>query len=209
MGVEMVSADMAGVKAALKAGKGAVYNHEYGVLPSYMRNQSGSFGHSACLAYWTDENGGMAGWYDPLAGQGSKGMWVKWSDLTGAAWGGSAHSVSKKAAPDDTPPPPPEPDCPDCPPYPVPDYAYMERQAVAVERQNLLRDMYEWVTHPTGVAPFPVNDAIACAALPNAPWDVGRWNQTTWYLRPVNPDAAKWDEAVWAGVTPIEGGAWG
>lgn len=111
MGVRLVAASMSGVLTALKAGRAAVYNHEYGALPSYLRHQSGSFGHSACLCYYRRSSGvDYVGWFDPLAAQGSQGIWAKWSDLQGAAWGGSAHSVTTAGAPAPPQPQPPEPE---------------------------------------------------------------------------------------------------
>jgi hypothetical protein len=117
MGVRMVAASMSGVLSALKAGRAAVYNHEYGALPAYLRNQSGSFGHSAALCYYKRSGGvDYVGWYDPLAAQGSQGIWAKWSDLQRAAWGGSAHSVTTAGAPQ----PPTVPVPPDPLPEPLP-----------------------------------------------------------------------------------------
>jgi hypothetical protein len=187
MSVELLAADMTAVRAALKAGKAAVYNHEYGLIPTYMRHQSGSFGHSACLAYWTDANGGMAGWFDPLAAQGSQGLWAKWSDLTKAAWGGSQHSITKlreyvpPTQPKPPEPKPPEPKPPE-PPEPKPP---------------------EPPKPPTGAPCQPLPpEAVAGAWGAVAGWCAVRWAP---YEPPPPPKVYRWGEVPWVASEP----AWG
>jgi hypothetical protein len=178
MSVRLVAASMSGVLTALKAGKAAVYNHEYGALPAYLRHQSGSFGHSSALCYYKRSSGvDYVGWFDPLAAQGTTGIWAKWSDLQAAAWGGSAHSVTVLGAPQPPTPQPPQPQPEPEPPQPEPE----------PEPEPPLPDPEP----PTEPEPEPEPPS---PQLPEAgPWPdpSPSWGLVAWL-------AEHWDDAVWS-----------
>lgn len=204
MGVRLVAATMAQVLVALKAGKAACYQHEYGLVPSYLRHQSGTFGHSACLCYYRRTSGvDYVGWFDPLAAQGSKGLWAKWSDLQRAAWGGSQQTITTRGAPA---PPAPNPE----PPKPP-----------VVEPPS---------PKPPGpsVPPWePPTDPIPPVVVPEPGWRpparvwpsyADRWGAVSWPAPPPPPpapwpdypDSSWWDLTRWEGpYAPWSSSDWG
>jgi hypothetical protein len=198
MGVELVAASTAGVLAALKAGKAAVLNHEYGALPAYLRNQSGSFGHSAALCYYRRSSGvDYVGWFDPLAAQGSQGVWAKWSDLTPAAWGGTQHSVTRKGAPAPPVEPPIPPIPPDPPIPPEPPIPPVEPPIPPVEPPVPIRPPAgSWpAPGPSwGLVSWPAPAAGAAPAPASSWWDLSSWqpaDASAWELAP-------WETAAWS-----------
>lgn len=188
MGVRLTAASLSGVLAALKAGKAAVYCHEYGLLPAYLRHQSGTFGHSAALCYYRRTAGvDYVGWFDPLAAQGSRGLWARWSDLGRAAWGGAQHSVTSSGAPVAPGPVPPGP----TPPDPVPPQPPVEPPTDPI---------------PPVVAPDPT--PLPYAAL--WPGESGAWGRVAWPAPPPPPPAPPprswWGRSPWQ---PAPGASWG
>jgi hypothetical protein len=190
------------------AGWGAVktaHNERRAIIIQGEGNVPGSEsfdgGHACVIGAETHSDGRWL-FGDPLA---DGWQWVKPSDIE--TWAkrlsSSIYFAVSKVPPAETtapttPPPAPVPDCPDCPdPQPMID------SAIAVHEQKLLNDAYLWSKHPDEQPPFPIGDIIEM--VPNAGWDVGKWNQTTWYL---DPKAARWGEAVWAGSGDIPGGVW-
>jgi hypothetical protein len=199
MGVELVPATMAGVLSALKAGKAAVYNHEYGALPAYLRNQSGSFGHSAALCYYRRSAGvDYVGWYDPLAAQGSQGIWAKWSDLLKAAWSGEQHSVTRLGAPAPPVPPDPEPEPPVPPdPEPEPPIPPVEPPIPPVEPpvpQLPAARLWPVPSPSWGLVSWPA-PMPAHPPVPSGSW----WELTSWQP---DPWGAVWNSDAWSA------GAW-
>lgn len=95
----------------LRDGWAVVVNLDYAKLPSYLRVQSGSFGHSCCLYGWK-ESGDYVGFFDPLWPEGAYGAWARWSDVKGALWGDGEHSATVTSHRPPVPEPP-EPEPPD------------------------------------------------------------------------------------------------
>jgi hypothetical protein len=195
------------IKERLSDGYAVTVGLQYAELPGYLKVQGGDFGHACCLyGIQHRDDDDRVGFFDPLWPQGARGAWAKWADVKAALWGDGNHSTTTVRYVD----PDTAGDCPDCPP--VPQYSgavnteYVEALAVAVNQQALLTEMYHWVGNQDSVPPFPLGDALAI--VPNQPWSVGKWNQTTWYQRPPDPNGARWDTSTWAGVAPIEGGTW-
>lgn len=196
------------IKERLAQGYAVTIGLQYAQLPGYLKVQGGDFGH-ACVLYGIQqrEDDDRVGFFDPLWPQGARGAWARWADVKAALWGDGNHSTTTVLY--DAPPPPQnEPDCPDCPVEVVGkvDVDAIQRAAVGWYQSELLRETYAWSKNPTGIrAPFAVGDVAAL--VENEPWGVGKWNQTTWYLRPISADAGRWNEATWAGLQ--NGGTWG
>lgn len=187
------------VQTAHKEGRAVIIQGE-GNVPG---SESFDGGHACVIAPETHSDGRWL-FGDPLA---TGWQWVSESSIK--TWAQNLSSsiyfaVSKIPAASTPPPPAPEP-CPVT--VGEVDIKYMEASAVAAERELLLSQMVDWVANPVDPAPFPLGDALAL--VPNLGWNEGKWNQTTWYLRPIDPNAARWDSAIWAGTSPVEGGTWG
>jgi hypothetical protein len=155
-------------------------------------------GSHACVIGPETNSAGEWLWGDPLA---SGWQWVPVSKIE--TWAKALSSsiyfaVSKLPPSEPVPVPPTPPKSETYPKAPATDYA------IPVHDEELLRDAYYWAKHPEGTPPFPIGDVLELLAHPNEGWGVGKWNQTTWYL---DPQAARWGTAIWAGTTSV-GSVW-
>jgi hypothetical protein len=191
------------------AGWGAVktaHNEKRAILIQGEGNVPGSEsfdGSHACVIGIETHSDGRWLFGDPLA---SGWQWVKPSDIekwAKALSSGIYFAVSKPLS-EPEPEPAPTPPTPQGPDWSKVDIKQIQDDAVAAYQSELLRDTYYWVQHPNEAPPFPIADTIAAVGHLNEGWDVGKWNQTTWYL---SPTAGRWGEARWAGVS-TEGGVW-
>ena len=193
------------------AGWGAVktaHNEKRAILIQGEGNVPGSEsfdGSHACVIGIETNSEGKWLWGDPLA---DGWQWVTPSSIE--TWAKALDSsiyfaVSKPltsappvTAPPQTPLPPEYMRLLDV------DIKQIQEDAVNAYKSEILRDMAVWFRHPDEEAPYPVADTIAAVGHQNEGWGIGKWNQTTWYLL---PNAARWGEARWAGVSK-DGGVW-
>lgn len=177
----------------LRDGFAVVINLDYADLPSYLKVQSGSFGHSCCLYGWK-EDGDYVGFFDPLWPEGASGAWAKWADVKPALWADGEHSGTVKS----TRPPEPEPEPPPPPIYVDPyvderaAYARGVRDGVASEGDRVFRS---W-------APGRLLDPADMP--PGGRWDVSSWASTP---EPIGEPWAGWPlplDALWRAQEPAE-----
>jgi len=91
LGITLQSLTTASIPDRLAKEFAVVISLDYVDLPSWLKVQGGSFGHSACLFGSQDS---MVGYFDPLWSQGARGAWVPWKDLQPCLWGDGAHSTT-------------------------------------------------------------------------------------------------------------------
>lgn len=189
------------------AGWGAVktaHNEKRAILIQGEGNVPGSEsfdGSHACVIGTETNSDGEWLWGDPLA---SGWQWVAPSKIE--SWAKALHSsimfAVTKVQPTPPPQPVPQPPTPSQPDWSKVDIKQIQDDAVSAYQSELLADTYYWSEHPHETPPFPLGDVIEI--IPNQGWNVGKWNQTTWYLA---PDSARWGTAVWAGTTTV-GSVW-
>jgi len=92
-GITLDSVAISEIPNILRAGKSVEIACDYADLPSYLKVQSGSFGHSVMLYGWK-EDGDYVGFFDPLWPQDARGAWAKWSDIKPALWSDGQHNAA-------------------------------------------------------------------------------------------------------------------
>ena len=144
-GVELDALAVDEIRDVLRDGFAVVVNLDYDQLPGYLRNQSGSFGHS-CTLQGIRDGGDLVGFFDPLWPQDARGAWARWDDIRDALWGDGEHSgtTTRWGDPDPGPgppdPEPPDPEPPD-PEPPAPDLSELVELIVQlIARVQLERD---------------------------------------------------------------------
>jgi hypothetical protein len=202
--VTLKSVAISEIKEKLAQGYAVTVGLQYADLPGYLKVQGGDFGHACCLyGIQQREDDDRVGFFDPLYPQGARGAWARWNDVKAALWSDGNHSATTVLY-DAPAPAPAEPDCPDCPKTSGKvDTDAIEASAVAAYQSELLRDTYYWWKHQNSTVALPFAIGDASLVVENAPWGEALWNRATWHLA---ANAARWDQAQWAGVT--DGGAW-
>lgn len=135
-GVKLEALAVAEIRDVLRDGFAVVVNLDYAQLPSWLRVQGGSFGHSCTLYGIQDE---LVGFFDPLWPEGARGAWATWEEIKGALWGDGEHSGTTTRWGD--PPPPPAEEPPECPPAEVHELEDLERHD-PLELQAQGREQY-------------------------------------------------------------------
>lgn len=202
-GVKLEALAVAEIPGVLRDGFAVVVNLDYAQLPSWLRVQSGSFGHS-CTLYGWQEDGDLVGFFDPLWPEGARGAWATWAEVKPALWGDGEHSgTTTRWGEDPGPPPGPDPDPPP-PGQPAEQHTDAELRELVAQgeaagyRQALQDRDAAWRGTTLLEQPRPPSAWDAGGApVDRTRWSwFGRWGPDvepgTW-----NGPYAAWDELAW------------
>lgn len=206
-GVKLTARAVSELPDRLRAGDVVTVGLDYAQLPSYLRVQSGSFGHAVMLRGWDDDvpdpgSDSLVGFFDPLWPQGARGAWARWGDVKQALWGDGNHSSTPARKPDPEPEPePPAPPPVDTTPFDQSDVdravdaalAYAVPLAVTMAGDAAVVAWATWLDAPARPSLWDRGRWDSCAAL----WHRGRMPAPVSDAIAVLSSSASWDASAW------------